>query len=708
MKSKSKSKKKVRNYSEIYRENLLNFVKRNVSEEKNLYNLVSMKYEELHNSDSSEGKNYFVIMTFSLYFIKDDDFIQEEYFNMIDKSIYKIFNQFLKEPTDEQHQVFLNSFEELSYGFGNIYLICKKLLTNPLFKDNAVDLFFRIILKKPFETLNANFPFPIEKDQKALITKLIRFIRIKYNYNHVTKNEVYNLFKEETHSEETNIPSSINEIQNEKKVADNLNNINISSDNNEIVEPKLIQNKFFTYLTKKQNEYKERNIPTPILNYLIENKSKLKMNYFRKIKNKDSFIDHHYNYLEDLLFLINADSIDFQDNKVGYFCFLHKYRNKYFEGIYSHIDLNFLYEKVVSDENFPADNIFDPDETIAKNAFKSRALSFEYYINDKILLNKLKAKERQRVIYIFRDIDDIEKLDSEENPQDKNDVSDYIIEVDGVVLENDQKTANLEENFFIIDSVNKFDFFNKDKNKNKDEIKAYHLTKENQDNEKENVKTDNKFVLNENYLCIIEIKNQFPPFKNKKIEDSNESNDAIKKKYPSDFATVVKDLIKKSFIFKEMFEQLGEKIDSIRLVLFYDAVHKINYEIILNKVMNELFTKKDLKLISIIEFQCIYIKSSYLIGGYFSDKCKLNEMNYKLEQQKNEINDLKKLVSNLKEEINSLKEANKANEKKNEAKDKIDNKNIDQNNQVNNIMVKQKEETKNDIVESKTGLGNKQ
>ena len=124
--------------------------------------------------------------------------------------------------------------------------------------------------------------------------------------------------------------------------------------------------------------------------------------------------------------------------------------------------------------------------------------------------------------------------------------------------------------------------------------------------------------------------------------------------------------------------------------------------------MNELFTKKDLKLISIIEFQCIYIKSSYLIGGYFSDKCKLNEMNYKLEQQKNEINDLKKLVSNLKEEINSLKEANKANEKKNEAKDKIDNKNIDENNQVNNIMVKQKEETKNDIIESKTGLGNKQ
>ena len=59
----------------------------------------------------------------------------------------------------------------------------------------------------------------------------------------------------------------------------------------------------------------------------------------------------------------------FEDNKVGYICFYDKFKKEYFEGIYSYIDLKFLYEKVVSDENFPGDDIYYPNEIIAKNAF---------------------------------------------------------------------------------------------------------------------------------------------------------------------------------------------------------------------------------------------------------------------------------------------------------------------------------------------------
>ena len=116
----------------------MNFVKRKNTEGINLYNLVSLKYEELSALNTPKEQNYFTIMAFSLYFIKNNDFIQEEFFSLVNNSIFKIFNDFLQNPTEEQHEKFLKSFEDLNYGFGNIYLICKKLLTNPLFKDNAV------------------------------------------------------------------------------------------------------------------------------------------------------------------------------------------------------------------------------------------------------------------------------------------------------------------------------------------------------------------------------------------------------------------------------------------------------------------------------------------------------------------------------------------------------------------------------------------
>ena len=55
------------------------------------------------------------------------------------------------------------------------------------------------------------------------------------------------------------------------------------------------------------------------------------------------------------------------------------------------------------------------------------------------------------MIYIFRDIKDIEAINIGENPQDRNDILDYIIQVDGVVLESVYKGTNLDEGFFILD-----------------------------------------------------------------------------------------------------------------------------------------------------------------------------------------------------------------------------------------------------------------
>lgn len=103
-KKKSKKLKKVKkNYSQIYKQNLLNFVNKGKSiKEQNLSKFVELKLEELSTETDPEKQNYYIILASSLYFIKDNEFIQdkEEYFNQIEDSIYKIFNKFLINPTE--------------------------------------------------------------------------------------------------------------------------------------------------------------------------------------------------------------------------------------------------------------------------------------------------------------------------------------------------------------------------------------------------------------------------------------------------------------------------------------------------------------------------------------------------------------------------------------------------------------------------------
>ena len=127
-KKKSNKKKTEKDYSEIYKKNLLKFVDQDKYKcKKTLSELVELKLAELGNEENLEKQNYYIILTFSLYFIKDNDFIQEneEYFNQIDNKIYYNFNKFLMNPTEDQHKEFLKSFENLNNGFNNIYLPVK-------------------------------------------------------------------------------------------------------------------------------------------------------------------------------------------------------------------------------------------------------------------------------------------------------------------------------------------------------------------------------------------------------------------------------------------------------------------------------------------------------------------------------------------------------------------------------------------------------
>ena len=686
-KKKSNKKKKQKNNSEIYKNNLLKFVSQDKSKgNKTLSELVELKLAELKNEENLEKQNYYIILAFSLYFIKDNDFIQEneEFFNQIEDTIYDIFNKFLKNPTEEQHKEFLKSFENLNNGFDNIYLACKKLVgTNPVFRDIPVNYFFKIIIKAHFYELQSTFAIPITKDQNKIITNLIQYIKIKYNFNEVTKNDIFNLFTQETVNAKSDngtiLPNIIKEDDEKKEKPENFMNQtseiiikdndspkkdNIVIKNNNIMIGKYAQNKFLDYLEIMKDKYKNFKYEAPVLNYLAKNESKLKLNFFRYTKSKNNFIDHLYDYLTGLIFSMNSNQINYQEKKVGYICFHDKFKNEDFEGIYSNIDLKFLFEKVISDDNFPADDIYDTDDIIAKNAFKSRALSFEYYINSDIILNRLSSKERQRIIYLFRDIKDIETLDKNieiNNEKEDTTSSEHrLIEVDGVILEKENKECYLDKSFFMADPVYKFGFFVKDDKK--EEIECFikeekiNLTKEEDEDNNKQI-----FYLDKNTLCVIEIKNQFPPYRSEEERKKINNNKDLINKYPIDFYNMVKSLVKKSLIFQDMFVQLNEKIDSIKLVLFYDAVHKFNYGKELNKVMVELFnTAEDKKLLEMFEFQCIFIKSSYLAGEYFDAKREINKLKYKndkfeseLKAKTNEIDKLDNLVSELKAKMDN-------------------------------------------------------
>ena len=217
-------------------------------------------------------------------------------------------------------------------------------------------------------------------------------------------------------------------------------------------------------------------------------------------------------------------------------------------------------------------------------------MSFEYYINNEIVLNQLHAKERQRIIYIFKEFKDIEEIELGNNKIEENN---RMLEVDGVILEKENKSIILNKNFFISDSVNEFTISKE--NPRKKAIINYIKTNENR--QKDNDERDDIFFLDKNCLCVIEIKSQFPPYRpeEKNREGYNEIN--VKNKYPIDFYNMVKSLLKKALIFKDMFEQLKEKVDSIKLILFYDAVYKFNYEKEMVRAINDIISIDNKKLI---------------------------------------------------------------------------------------------------------------
>ena len=647
---------------------------------------------------------YFIMIT-SLFFLKGNDFKNDRYFSLISNSIYKYFYQLSLNPTNEQFASFQKGLQNLEHGGGIIYLLCQKI--SEILNIGGYDLFFSLVIKDNAFRLEKLLHIKnIVSNHEKIINKLKTYEEIKKNWSGIKSKDALNFFigvisNPESEQNDCGINSSqnidnknkdkcengqlenkinsgdisnpesekkycgINSSQNiDNKNKDNCENtqlekkinsgdisineqntnekINKNDKNNEVNEnnspnnkplPNDINqkdsidkdeyvNKFLEHLKETKKLYK--NIcATPVLDYLIDINGKLKLNYFRYKENPDSYVDHIYENLNKLVYNLNVG--DFSPENQGYFCFKDETSNNYIESLFSPIEIQLLFDKITSNENFPKDDFKVPNEIIAKNAFKSRALSFEYYINYNVIIDKFKMKERPRVIYPFKSLEAIK------NKEDDNDNSINLIEVDGVILEQKEYDLDLEKNAFIIDNLYKLEEF---MTIQKEIVVEPYVEK--------------IIDLKKNELCIIEFKNQFPPSTNK-IEPYYQQG-----KKPTTFYQMVKDLIKKAKVFKQLFDLREEKVDNIRLILFYDTIQKENYYDDLKQAFLESFNDDDNSKF-LYEFQCIYIKSSYLAAGLFNMYEKYNIYSYEKKILQEKVEKMDDENKRLKEDLNELK-----------------------------------------------------
>ena len=339
-----------------------------------------------------------------------------------------------------------------------------------------------------------------------------------------------------------------------------------------------------------KKKYELLKYETPVLDYLIKNKKKLKKEYFKYSKNEEAIIDHLYDNLEKLIIELNLNIINFQEEKWLFLLSNHwKNEKKYVESIYSIVNLQILSDRISSDLNFPKDNFKIPDKQKAQNAFKSRALSFEYFINNNILIRKYGFEEKARVIYKFKSINELEQ-ESKNEIIIKNKVEEKgLEELDAVIFVNNKESLVLEKNCFIIDTHYKFSsFIGTDKN---NIVQEY----DNEVNKKACYPLN--IELEKNILALIEIKNQFPPYE----------EDKEKEKMPVNFYHIVKSLIKKENIFKQIYQQSNKKIQNIKLIVFYDVIQKENYFYELKRAVYDSF-KKMTQNYSILNFNVSILK----------------------------------------------------------------------------------------------------
>ena len=407
-----------------------------------------------------------------------------------------------------------------------------------------------------------------------------------------------------------NFEENKNNIDLQDKLDNNLKKIIIyGEENKEEHTPKTM----YDYLKEKYEYYSNKNIPIPILSYILKNNVKIEKEYFQFFQINDQKGELYYDMLEKIIkyFQLNRDYPD--KSKYGYFVYKDINSDYYIESIYSTVDPEIIFEYTDRDENYQEDNY----KKKAQLAFKCRALSFEYYIN-KLFIKKYKATEYPRVIFPFRKVERINEV-NEIIFSDKN-KNEVMEEIDGCYINNYKFEMIGIDIPFKVQSLGKiFSFYFPELKMTKDEFGLYE-----------------GIIFDEGDLSILEIKNSFPP-------------DIYVKDDPKDFKNIVNVMLKRMLIYVQLQNEFKVSFRRIRLILFYDVVKCGGYQKDLEEVFINFYKKNNVDYKQKICFQLIYIDSNYYAKSLKTMEDRMDHLEKKVMQLTEEISDLKrKLFKNLK------------------------------------------------------------
>ena len=412
-------------------------------------------------------------------------------------------------------------------------------------------------------------------------------------------------------------------------------------------------NLLINYYKERKQYFSGKGYQTPFLDKIINENINIEIGLFslKKPKKDYLFSPHYINLVKIIDVFNNPANLKkhvLEEKKYGYFCYRKYKEGKYIyrEGLYGTLDNSIVYNEITNKSKFEKDDINEEDKVIVDNTFYARGLSLEYYING-LFMDLLDEKEElPRVIYNFdltlleenkdeapnmnKNVQSKEKQankiidfkkEKKENPEfqhkkreeeekvknskdnekinekQNSDKTMEMEEIDGVFYFKEEMRLNLKELPFIIDDVlgmegSKFDFVAQD---------------------------SNYLEVRKNTLVLIEVKNRFP----KKIELEQE----------------IKIACSKAWTFYDFYTEKYQNMEKIRIMFFYDTIPMKNYSDILLNTMKNYF-KRDEELQKKMEFQIIFITSSYLA--------------YNFKKFTDEINTLKTEVTTLKNNNKNL------------------------------------------------------
>jgi len=574
------------------------------------------------------------------------------------------------------------------------YLIVKigKMLPNDMEISNITELIELIYKSNCFQNKHCDYnifynylmeQYKIDKAEKQKKKIEKKILKKNINKSEIKDNKAKDKYqiqsKEEDKSKENNlnvINNKIGEDSKEIKINSLNNNEEAQIDENANVkdideiedEPSILLN----YYNERKEHFSKMKYETPFLDKLINKEIQIEEKLFLLKKPKqDYLVEPHYINLKKVIDIFN-DPQNFVKNvikekKYGYFCY-RKYIDeeyRYIEGIYAILDNSILYQEITKKNKFEKDDINESNKSITDNCFKARGLSLEYYLNG-IFMDLFNQKELPRAIYNF----DPALLNAkEEEEQNLNRIEES--------TENEEQNESFVEDHYDKEDQNENRY--EEEGKGEENLESYEKkdNKESSDLNKnvneENNNTKKRIIEMEEIDGVFYLENDMEikvnelPFiiddileiQNSKFEYTAENIDflkfkrksllllEVKNRFPENNYLVkeIKKALSKSMTFYHLFEERYKNIEKLRIMFFYNVIPKKNYDEILTKTVKDYFGRNNIK--NKIQFQFIFITSSYLAYNFKNLKDKTDDLENKYQNCNAEIIELRKKVNSL-------------------------------------------------------------